>query len=109
MLYFADESNRNIVQRLAKHALKMEVSEEDKALSNALEGASIVVSGVFTQFSRTDLKKIIEQHGGKNVGSISKKTTFVIAGENMGPSKRQKAEGLGVPLISEEEFIQKIS
>ena len=109
VLYFADESNRNIVQRLAKHALKMEVAEEDKALSNALEGASIVVSGVFTQFSRTDLKKIIEQHGGKNVGSISKKTTFVIAGENMGPSKRQKAEDLGVPLISEEEFIQKIS
>ena len=68
-----------------------------------------MVSGVFTQFSRTDLKKIIEQHGGKNVGSISKKTTFVIAGENMGPSKRQKAEDLGVPLISEEEFIQKIS
>ena len=109
VLYFADESNRNIVQRLAKHALKMEVGEEDKALSNALEGASVVVSGVFTQFSRTDLKKIIEQHGGKNVGSISKKTTFVIAGENMGPSKRQKAEDLGVPLISEEEFIQKIS
>ena len=109
VLYFADESNRNIVQRLAKHALKMEVAEEDKALSNALEGASVVVSGVFTQFSRTDLKKIIEQHGGKNVGSISKKTTFVVAGENMGPSKRQKAEDLGVPLISEEEFIQKIS
>ena len=109
VLYFADESNRNIVQRLAKHALKMEVAEEDKALSNVLEGASVVVSGVFTQFSRTDLKKIIEQHGGKNVGSISKKTTFVVAGENMGPSKRQKAEDLGVPLISEEEFIQKIS
>ena len=109
VLYFADESNRNTVQRLAKHALQMEVGEKDKAVSNALEGASVVVSGVFTQFNRTDLKKIIEQHGGKNVGSISKKTTFVIAGENMGPSKRQKAEDLGVPLISEEEFIQKIS
>ena len=68
-----------------------------------------VVSGVFTHFSRTELKKIIEQHGGKNVGSISKKTTFVVAGENMGPSKRQKAEDLGIPLITEEEFIQKIS
>ena len=65
VLYFADESNRNIVQRLAKHALQMEVGEEDKAVSNTLEGASVVVSGVFTQFSRTDLKKIIEQHGGK--------------------------------------------
>ena len=109
VLYFANESNRNIVQRLAKHALQMEVGEEDKAVSNALEGASVVVSGVFTQFSRTDLKKIIKQHGGKNVGSISKKTTFVIAGENMGPSKRKKAEDLGVPIISEEEFIQKIN
>ena len=109
VLYFADESNRNIVQRLAKHALQMEVGEEDKAVSNALQGASIVVSGLFTQFSRTELKKIIEQHGGKNVGSISKKTTFVVAGENMGPSKRQKAEDLGIPLITEEEFIQKIS
>ena len=109
VLYFADESNRNIVQRLAKHALQMEVGEKDKAVSNALEGASVVVSGVFTQFSRTELKKIIEQHGGKNVGSISKKTTFVVAGENMGPSKRQKAEDLGIPLITEEEFIQKIS
>ena len=87
----------------------MEVGEEDKAVSNALQGASIVVSGLFTQFSRTELKKIIEQHGGKNVGSISKKTTFVVAGENMGPSKRQKAEDLGIPLITEEEFIQKIS
>ena len=66
------------------------------------------MSGVFTNYSRGE-QKIIEQHGGKNVGSISKKTTFVIAGENMGPSKRQKAEDLGVPLISEEEFIQKIS
>lgn len=109
VLYFADENNRNIVLRLEQYALQMEVGEEDKAVSNILEGASIVVSGVFTQLSRADLKKIIEQHGGKNVGSISKKTTFVVAGENMGPSKRQKAEDLGVPLITEEEFIQKIS
>ena len=109
VLYFADESNRNIVQRLAKHALQMEVGEEDKAVSNALQGASVVVSGLFTQFSRAELKKIIEQHSGKKVGSISKKTTFVVAGENMGPSKRQKAEDLGIPLITEEEFIQKIS
>ena len=109
VLYFANESNRNIVQRLAKHALQMEVGEEDKAVSNALKGASFVVSGVFTHFTRTELKKIIEQHGGKNLGSISKKTTFVVAGENMGPSKRQKAEDLGIPLITEEEFVKKIS
>ena len=109
VLYFADESNRNIVKRLSKHELQMEVAEEDKAISNTLEGASVLVSGVFTHFSRTELKKIIEQHGGKNVGSISKKTTFVVAGEKMGPSKRQKAEDLGVPSSVKQEFIQKIS
>lgn len=81
----------------------------DNMVSEKLLGNKVVISGVFTQFSRTELKKIIEQHGGKNVGSISKKTTFVVAGENMGPSKRQKAEDLGIPLITEEEFIQKIS
>jgi DNA ligase (NAD+) len=70
---------------------------------------SIVISGVFSKFSRDELKKIIEQHSGKNVGSISKKTTFVVAGENMGPSKLQKAEKLNVPLLSEDEFIKKIS
>lgn len=109
LLYFADENNRKIVQRLADQALQMEVDEDDKAISNSLAGALVVISGVFTQFSRTELKKIIEQHGGKNVGSISKKTTFVVAGENMGPSKRQKAQDLGIPLITEEEFIQKVS
>ena len=107
--YFANESNMIIVKLLQQQGLQMEVAEEDKAVSNTLDGASIVVSGVFTQFSRAELKKIIEQHGGKNVGSISKKTTFVIAGENMGPSKRQKAGDLSVPIISLEEFIQKIS
>ena len=70
---------------------------------------AIVVSGVFTNYSRNELKQLIEKHGGKNVSSISKKTTFVLAGENMGPSKKEKAEDLGVPMISEEEFINKIS
>ena len=70
---------------------------------------SIVISGVFKNFSREELKKIIEQHSGKIVGSISKKTTFVIAGENMGPSKLQKAESLNIPLISEEELLNIIS
>ena len=70
---------------------------------------SIVISGVFEMYSRDELKKIIEQHGGKNVGSISKKTTFVVAGQNMGTSKLKKAESLNVPLISEDEFIKKIS
>lgn len=107
--HFSEENNQLQVMRLLQYGLQFELGESEKPLSNILEGAAVVVSGVFTEFSRTELKKIIEQHGGKNVGSISKKTTFVVAGENMGPSKRQKAENLGVPLISEEEFIEKIS
>jgi len=69
----------------------------------------IVVSGVFSKFSRNELKKMIEEHGGKNVGSISKSTTFVLAGENMGPSKKNKAESLGVIIVNEDEFLAKIS
>lgn len=107
--YFSIEKNQLLVAELEQHGLQMEVAEADKPLSNHLEGSAIVVSGVFTQFSRTELKQLIEQHGGKNVGSISKKTTFVLAGENMGPSKRKKAEDLGIPLLTEDEFIKKIS
>ena len=107
--YFAQEKNKEIIDGFRYHNLQMEVRAEDKSISKVLEGCSIVVSGVFTNYSRGELKKLIEQHGGKNVGSISKKTTFVLAGENMGPSKRQKAEDLGIPIITEEEFIQKVS
>jgi DNA ligase (NAD+) len=107
--HFSKESNRLQIEKLIKNGLQFEIGESEKPISNSFGGAAIVVSGVFAQFSRAELKKIIEQHGGKNVSSISKKTTFVVAGENMGPSKRQKAEDLGIPLISEEEFIQKIS
>lgn len=107
--YFAQEKNTEIIDGFRYHNLQMEVRAEDKSISKVLEGCSIVVSGVFTNYSRDELKKLIEQHAGKNVGSISKKTTFVLAGENMGPSKRQKAEDLGIPIITEEEFIQKVS
>jgi DNA ligase (NAD+) len=74
-------------------------------LSNTFEGKSFVVSGVFTQFSRDAIKDLIEKHGGKNVGSVSAKTSYLLAGENMGPEKRKKAEKLGVPILSEEGFI----
>ena len=107
--FFHDENNVTLVQRLKNHDLCFEIDEENKAISSKLSGMSIVISGVFSKFSRDELKKIIEQHSGKNVGSISKKTTFVVAGENMGPSKLQKAEKLNVPLLSEDEFIKKIS
>lgn len=109
VLYFQNKENIKLINRLKNQGLCFEIGEESKAISSQLLGMSIVISGVFSNFSRDELKKLIEQHGGKNVGSISKKTTFVVAGENMGPSKLQKAEKLNVPLLSEDEFIKKIS
>ena len=103
--FFADERNRAIVERLNQHGLQLEVEESNELTSNTLEGKAFVVSGVFSQFSRDEIKAAVEQHGGKNVGSISKKTDYVLAGDKMGPSKLQKAEDLGVPIISEEDFI----
>ena len=87
----------------------MESTEEEQApLSNKLEGKSIVVSGVFSQHSRDEYKAMIEANGGKNVGSVSKKTSFILAGENMGPEKRKKAESLGVEILTEEQFLELI-
>ena len=83
----------------------MELSTLNSQLSTKLEGQSIVISGVFSHHSRDEYKAIIEQNGGKNVGSISSKTSFILAGENMGPSKLQKAEKLGIPIMSEDDFL----
>ncbi|MBO4718830.1 MAG: NAD-dependent DNA ligase LigA [Prevotella sp.] len=99
--YFHDEKNIEIINRLRGYGLQME-------LSTKLEGQSIVISGVFTHHSRDEYKSIIEQNGGKNVGSISNKTSFILAGENMGPSKLQKAEKLGIRILSEDEFLKMI-
>ena len=79
--------------------------DEELQLSTKLAGKNIVISGVFSQHSRDEYKQMIEAHGGKNVGSISKKTSFVLAGDNMGPEKRKKAESIGIPLVSEEDFL----
>ena len=104
--YFNDDQNMAIIYRLQQAGLQMVSPDDEQAmLSNKLEGKSIVISGVFTHHSRDEYKNIIEQHGGKNVGSVSKKTSFVLAGDNMGPEKRKKAENLGVALLSEEEFL----
>ena len=106
--YFHDERNREIVERLRGYGLQMRLREEQTAqASTKLEGLSIVISGVFTHHSRDEYKEIIEQNGGKNVGSISGKTSFILAGENMGPSKLQKAEKLGIEILTEEEFLDK--
>jgi DNA ligase (NAD+) len=104
--YFNDLSNLEIINRLREAGVQMESQEEEQTpQSNILQGKSIVVSGVFAQHSRDEYKAMIEAHGGKNVGSVSKKTNFILAGENMGPEKRKKAESLGVEILTEEEFL----
>ena len=107
--FFSSEKNRELVTRLKAAGLKMEMeAEETAAVSNILEGQSIVISGVFAVHSRDEYKDIIEKHGGKNVGSISKKTSFILAGENMGPSKLEKAQKLGIKIMDEKEFLELI-
>ena len=103
--YFADERNREIIRRLQDAGLQMQ-GEAPEVVSQALAGQSIVISGTFTQHSRDEYKAMIEAHGGKNVGSVSKKTSFILAGENMGPEKMKKAEALGIRLMTEEEFLE---
>lgn len=107
--YFHNPVNQNIVERLRSYGLQMQLSEEQiTGASNKLAGKSIVISGVFAKHSRDEYKALIEQHGGKNVGSISGKTSFILAGDNMGPSKLQKAEKLGIPLVNEDDFLDMI-
>ena len=107
--YFHDEANLRIVDRLRAKGVAMELSEDELSRhSDKLAGQSIVVSGVFSLHSRDEYKAMIEQNGGKNVGSISSKTAFVLAGANMGPAKLEKANKLGIPVISEEEFLKRI-
>ena len=104
--YFEDIRNLEILDRLRKAGLQMEGEAEPEPTSNKLAGLSIVISGTFTHHSRDEYKAMIEANGGKNVGSVSKKTSFILAGESMGPEKRKKAEDLGIPLKTEEEFLE---
>ena len=107
--YFHNEENLKIVERLREYGLQMALNQEQTALaSDKLQGKSIVISGVFQHHSRDEYKLMIEQNGGKNVGSISGKTSFILAGDNMGPSKLQKAEKLGIPIVNEEDFLKMI-
>ena len=109
LAYFRNPTNREIVERLRACGLQMSiVSDEAVPASNVLEGKSIVISGVFQHHSRDEYKALIERHGGKNVGSISGKTSFILAGENMGPSKLEKAEKLGVAIVDEDTFLKMI-
>ena len=107
MAYFANEKNRELIERLREAGVQLEMEELDMSdYTDKLEGKSIVISGVFTHHSRDEYKEIIEKNGGKNVGSISKKTSFILAGENMGPAKLEKAEKLGVQILTEDEFLK---
>lgn len=107
--YFANEQHRELVEKLVNFGLQLERdTTEDANGSNKLEGLSIVISGSFEKHSRDELKALIELNGGKNVGSISKKTNYLLAGEKIGPSKLAKVEKLGIPMISEDEFLEMI-
>ena len=109
IIYFHNEENMQIVERLRSYGLQMALSQEQmENASDLLLGKSIVISGVFQHHSRDEYKMMIEQNGGKNVGSISGKTSFILAGDNMGPSKLQKAEKLGIRIVSEDEFLEMI-
>ena len=107
--YFNDEMNIKNIQILKEIGLQFNSNYDNELLSGSLKGMKIVVSGIFVNYSRSQLKKMIEQHGGKNSSSISKNTTFVLSGENMGPAKKAKAEKLSVQVISLDEFLNKIN
>ncbi len=109
--FFADPSNVEIVNRLKAAGVQMEMeqSADSEAVSDILAGKTFVISGVFSLNSRDRYKAMIESHGGKNAGSISKKTDYVLAGENMGPAKLEKAQKLGIPIIDEHQFLAMLS
>ena len=105
--FFSDERNRVIVERLRSSGLQMALSEEETAgQTDKLLGKKVVISGVFAKHSREEYKAIIEQNGGKNVSSISSATSFILAGENMGPAKLEKARKLGIEIIDEDQFLE---
>lgn len=106
--HFASEQNKRIIERLRESGVQLEIKEKVRA-SNVLEGKSVVVSGKFPGYSRDDMKAMVEQHGGKNLAAVSANVDFIVAGDNMGPAKRQKAEKLGVTILSLEEFLALIS
>lgn len=107
--YFSDEDNLRFVERLRQYGVQMQITEERLSeRTDKLSGAKIVISGTFTHHSRDEYKALIEQHGGINTGSVSGKTTYILAGENMGPAKLEKARKLGVRILSEEEFLEMI-
>jgi DNA ligase (NAD+) len=109
LTYFADEENRVIIARLKAAGVSLSDTSAQVAGGSSLAGKTIVISGSFTRHTREEYKDMIENNGGKNAGSISKSTSFILAGENMGPAKKEKAEELGIPMLSEDDFLKIIS
>jgi DNA ligase (NAD+) len=109
MQYFEKEELVQLIAQLKEKGLQLESKAKPEGMVNLLAGKTFVVSGVFEKHSRDEIKSLIEQYGGKNVGSISSKTDFVLAGDKMGPAKRDKAESLGIPIISESDFEEMIN
>ncbi len=106
--FFQKPEHREMIKRLKAHGVQMQLEEKEEAAPALLQGKSFVVSGVFERHSRNEIKELIERYGGKNVSSISSKTDYVLAGANMGPAKKEKAEKLGIPIISEKDFEEMI-
>jgi DNA ligase (NAD+) len=106
--YFSNEENLVLVERLKSFGLQFSIEEQEEVRGDKLAGLSIVISGTFERFSRDELKKLIEDNGGKNVSSISSKTDYLVAGANMGPAKLEKANSLGIKIINENDFCQMI-
>lgn len=107
--HFRDEKNLQLVERLKAAGVQLEMDSPAENQSDKLSGRSFVISGVFQNHSRDELKNLIEENGGKNSSSISARTHYVVAGENMGPSKYEKAQKLGIPIITEEDFMEMLS
>ena len=106
--YLHDLRHIQLIERLRQAGLQFKLSTANSQVSNVLQGKTFVVSGVFSRFSRDEIKAHVEQHGGKISGSISGKTDYLLAGDKMGPEKLKKAEKLGVPIISEEEYLNMV-
>jgi DNA ligase (NAD+) len=104
--YFSDEDNLEMIKRLKLAGIKFRNENRIAKTGSSLEGKVIVISGVFSEHSRDEYKELIEKNGGKNSSSVSGNTSFILAGENMGQSKKEKADELGVPMISESEFLE---
>ncbi len=107
--FFADGSNLQLIDRLKNAGLSLESEDRKESISDSLDGETFVISGKFADYSRDELKEIVEFNGGKNVSSVSTKTSYVLAGENMGPEKYKKAEALKIPIISINEFLDMLN